>query len=89
MNSGVADCVAGFIIGLSDDYGPHVLLAILFVITNLFYGTDHEQCGCGSGIPVGTVHLGAVERKSDTFLCRDLVWLRLPAFPHRSVIRLI
>ena len=36
VNSGVADCVAGFIIGLSDDYGPHVLLAILFVITNLF-----------------------------------------------------
>ena len=27
VNSGVADCVAGFIIGLSDDYGPHVLLA--------------------------------------------------------------
>lgn len=36
VNSGVADCVARFIIGLSDDYGPHVLLAILFIITNLF-----------------------------------------------------
>ena len=36
VNSGVADCVAKFIIGLSDDYGPHVLLAMLFIITNLF-----------------------------------------------------
>lgn len=36
VNSGVADCVAKFIVGLSDDYGPHVLLALLFVITNLF-----------------------------------------------------
>ena len=36
VNSGVADSVAKFIIGLSDDYGPHVLLAMLFIITNLF-----------------------------------------------------
>lgn len=36
VNSGLADGVAHYIIGLSDSYGPHVLLAILFVITNLF-----------------------------------------------------
>lgn len=36
VNSGVADKVAEFIIGMSDDYGPHVLLAVLFIITNLF-----------------------------------------------------
>ena len=36
VNSGVADKVAGFIIGMSHDYGPHVLLAGLFIITNLF-----------------------------------------------------
>lgn len=36
VNSGVADCVAKFIISLSDDYGPHVLLAMVFIITNLF-----------------------------------------------------
>lgn len=36
VNSGLADGVAHYIIGLSDNYGPHVLLAILFVITNLF-----------------------------------------------------
>ena len=36
VNSGFADGVAGYIIGLSTNYGPHVLLAILFIITNLF-----------------------------------------------------
>lgn len=36
VNSGVADGVAHYIINLSDDYSPHVLLAILFLITNLF-----------------------------------------------------
>lgn len=35
-NSGVADVVARFIIGMSDHYGPHVLLAAMFIITNLF-----------------------------------------------------
>jgi di/tricarboxylate transporter len=36
VNSGLADMVAKYIIGLSSNYGPHILLAILFVITNLF-----------------------------------------------------
>ena len=36
VNSGFADGVAGYIIGLSNNYGPHVLLAILYIITNLF-----------------------------------------------------
>ena len=36
VNSGVADMVAHFFIDLSKDYGPHVLLAVLFIITNLF-----------------------------------------------------
>jgi di/tricarboxylate transporter len=36
VNSGVADVIAGYIIGLSTNYGPHVLLAILFIITNIF-----------------------------------------------------
>lgn len=36
VNSGVADTVAHYIIGMSDQYGPHVLLAVLFIITNLF-----------------------------------------------------
>ena len=36
VNSGVADIIAHGIIDMSDDYGPHVLLAVLFIITNLF-----------------------------------------------------
>ncbi len=36
INSGVADTVASFIISLSENYGPHMLLAILFIITNVF-----------------------------------------------------
>lgn len=36
VNSGVADSVAHYIIGMSHHYGPHVLLAVLFIITNLF-----------------------------------------------------
>lgn len=36
VNSGVADSIAHGIIEMSDDYSPHVLLAVLFIITNLF-----------------------------------------------------
>ena len=36
VNSGFADGVANYIIELSNRYGPHVLLAILYIITNLF-----------------------------------------------------
>lgn len=36
VNSGVADLVASGIIDMSNRYGPHVLLAMLFIITNLF-----------------------------------------------------
>ena len=36
VNSGVADGVAHHIIAMSERYGPHVLLGVLFVITNLF-----------------------------------------------------
>ena len=36
VNSGVADVVASYIIGLTEHYGPQVLLAAVFIITNLF-----------------------------------------------------
>ena len=36
VNSGVADAVARFIIGMTDHYGPQVLLAAIFIITNIF-----------------------------------------------------
>lgn len=35
-NSGLAAIIAKYIIGLSSSYGPHILLAILFIITNFF-----------------------------------------------------
>ena len=34
-NSGMADLIADYIIGLSHDYGPYVLLAILYIVTNV------------------------------------------------------
>lgn len=36
VNSGVADIVASYIIEMSDHCGPHVLLAAMFIITNVF-----------------------------------------------------
>ncbi|MCD8261309.1 MAG: anion permease [Bacteroides sp.] len=36
VNSGFADYIAAEIITMSDRYGPHVLLAIIFIITNVF-----------------------------------------------------
>lgn len=35
-NSGVADLLASYIIGLSHSHGPYVLLAAMFIITNIF-----------------------------------------------------
>ena len=34
-NSGMADLIADYIIGLSHNYGPYVLLAILYIVTNV------------------------------------------------------
>lgn len=36
VNSGVADWIATYLVGLCHWYGPYVLLAALFIITNLF-----------------------------------------------------
>lgn len=36
LNSGMADCVAQWAVGLSSQYSPVVLLAVIFIITNLF-----------------------------------------------------
>lgn len=35
INSGFADLIAGYCIGLTDSFGPHALLALIFLITNL------------------------------------------------------
>ena len=36
VNSGVSDLIASQIISLSHSYGPYVLLAAMFIITNVF-----------------------------------------------------
>ncbi len=36
MNSGIADQIATTIISIADDYGPHAILAAIYLITNLF-----------------------------------------------------
>ena len=49
VNSGVADVVARYIIEMSDHYGPQVLLAAMFIITNLFtelITNNAARCAC-------------------------------------------
>ena len=61
VNSGVADSVAKFIIGLSDDYGPHVLLAMVFIITNLFTELITNNAAAALSFPIALEvanHLG-------------------------------
>ncbi len=51
-NSGVSDLVAEYIIGLSDDYSPYVLLAILFVITNIFTELITNNAAAALSVPI-------------------------------------
>lgn len=88
VNSGVADKVAGFIIGMSHDYGPHVLLAVLFIITNLFTELITNNAAAALAFPLAlslSVQLGV----DPTPFLWSFVWLHLLVFLHRSVIRQI
>lgn len=38
----------------------------------LVYGTDYEQCGCGTCFPVGTFHFFTDGSQPNAFLCGDL-----------------
>lgn len=51
-NSGFADRVAECIIGMTDRYGPHALLAILFVITNLFTELITNNAAAALAFPI-------------------------------------
>ncbi len=51
-NSGVADLIAGGIIRLGDGYGPHVMLALLFIITNLFTELITNNAGAALAFPL-------------------------------------
>ncbi len=61
QNSGMADAVAGFAVGLSNDYGPLVLLAVVFVITNLFTELMTNNAAAALAFPISLSiadHLG-------------------------------
>lgn len=61
QNSGMADCVASLAVGLSHDYGPYVLLAVVFVITNLFTELMTNNAAAALSFPISlsiASHLG-------------------------------
>lgn len=52
QNSGMADAVASFAVGLSHDYSPLVLLAVIFVITNVFTELMTNNAAAALAFPV-------------------------------------
>ncbi len=51
-NSGFAAMMAGYIIGLTDSFGPYALLAVVFVITNLFTELITNNAAAALAFPV-------------------------------------
>lgn len=61
QNSGMADAVARFAIGLSHEHGPYVLLAVVFIITNLFTELMTNNAAAALSFPISLAiaeHLG-------------------------------
>ena len=52
QNSGMADAVASFAIGLSHTHGPIVLLAVVFIITNLFTELMTNNAAAALAFPI-------------------------------------
>lgn len=52
QNSGMADAVAEFAVGLSREYSPLVLLAVIFVITNLFTELMTNNAAAALAFPI-------------------------------------
>ena len=61
-NSGFASMIARHIISMADDLGPYALLAIIFIITNIFTEFDHEQRRGGIEFPDRLVGGYAIRR---------------------------
>lgn len=53
QKSGVADAVAEFAIGMSHSHGPYVLLALLFVITNVCTELMTNNAAAALAFPIG------------------------------------
>ena len=51
-NSGVADMIASYIINLSHSYGPYVLLAVMFIITNIFTELITNNAAAALSFPI-------------------------------------
>ena len=51
-NSGVADMIAEYIVGLSQSYGPYVLLAVMFLITNVFTELITNNAAAALSFPI-------------------------------------
>lgn len=88
VNSGVADVIAHGIIDMSDDYGPHVLLAVLFIITNLFTELITNNAAAALAFPLALSLSNQLGVSPMPFLLSSAS-LHLPVFPLLSVIRLI
>ena len=61
MNSGVADTIADFAIGLTTQYGPVVLLAFIFIVTDLFTELMTNNAAAALAFPISlsiAQHLG-------------------------------
>ena len=61
MNSGVADAIAEFAIGLTDTFGPYFLLAVVFIITDLFTELMTNNAAAALSFPISlsiAQHLG-------------------------------
>lgn len=61
MNSGVADAIADSAIGLTDSFGPHFLLAVIFIITNIFTELMTNNAAAALAFPISLAiaqHLG-------------------------------
>lgn len=61
QNSGMADAVAAFAVGLSHSHGPLVLLAVVFVITNIFTELMTNNAAAALAFPISlsiAQHLG-------------------------------
>ena len=56
VNSGVADAVAKYIIGLTDHYGPRCCWLLCFVITNLFTELITNNAAAAACFSVGAFH---------------------------------
>ncbi|MEG1544979.1 MAG: SLC13 family permease, partial [Tannerellaceae bacterium] len=51
-NSGFADLIATYIIGMSDNLGPYALLAIVFIITNVFTELITNNAAAALSFPI-------------------------------------